>query len=457
MNDHWAGRLRELAAEERVPGATLAIWTGAQEIAAAHGVLNAATGVSATPDSLFQIGSITKVWTATMIMQLVEEGRLSLDATVAQVLPGARLGGPGAEAEVTVQHLLTHTSGIDGDIFADTGRGSGCVRRYTEGLAEAAQVFPPGAAYSYCNSGFVLLGRIIEVLDSRGWDESLRERLIRPLGLTRTVTLPEEAIVHRVATGHREHPHQDQPVSVWGLPRSVGPAGLITASASDVLTFARMHLDGGVTADGTRLLSPASVEAMQPPRVEMPGLGERADAVGLTWRLNRWDGATIIGHDGGTIGQSAFLRADPRSGVAACLLTNSAEAQGLFRRLFSEIFGEYAGVTIPAGPEPGTAPAFEDAGRHAGRYERTSQRYDVSVRDGRLHVISTKTGDLAAVNDDTSEEFDLYPVDAAGVGPGDAFLCRLYDHQPWNALVFGRLGGTTRYLHLAGRITPRVG
>jgi len=459
MTDHWAGRLHELATEERVPGATLAVWAGGRQSAAAHGVLNAATGVSATPDSLFQIGSITKLWTATMIMQLIDEGRLSLDTTVAQVLPGVRLpagaagGAGGAEAEITVRHLLTHTGGIDGDIFADTGRGADCVERYTAGLARAALIFPPGAAYSYCNSGFVLLGRIIEVLDGREWDESLRERLIRPLGLTRTVTLPEEAIVHRVATGHREHPHAGQPVSVWGLPRSIGPAGNIVASAGDVLTFARMHLDGGVTADGTRLLSAASVAAMPPPQVEIPSLGDRRDAVGLTWRLNRWSGGPVIGHDGGTIGQSAFLRADPRTGVAACLLTNSPEADGLFRRLFSEIFGEYAGLTVPAGPEPVTGPPAAGLHRHAGRYERTSRRYDVSVRDGRLHVSSSMTGDRAALSEDTTEEFDLHPAD----GTGEAFLGRMYDHQPWSALVFGRLRDHTPYMFTGGRITPRVG
>jgi CubicO group peptidase (beta-lactamase class C family) len=117
------------------------------------------------------------------------------------------------------------------------------------------------------------------VLDGREWDESLRERLIRPLGLTRTVTLPEEAILHRVATGHREHPHPDQPVSIWGLRRSIGPAGNITASAADVLTFARMHLDGGVTADGARLLSAASV-------VDDPS-GCRSEAGSS--RLRLWD------------------------------------------------------------------------------------------------------------------------------------------------------------------------
>ena len=451
---HWTARLHDLAAEEDVQGAALGVWADGQETAAAHGVLNAATGVEATPDSLFQIGSITKVWTTTMIMQLIDEGRLSLDSTVAEVLPGVRLGREDASAEVRISHLLTHRSGIDGDIFTDTGRGDDCVERYVGQLEQAARIFPPGAAYSYCNSGFVLLGRIIEVLDGREWDASLRARLAGPLGLSRTVTLPEEAILHRVAAGHRAAPLQDQPVSVWGLPRSVGPAGLITASVHDVLTFARLHVDGGVTPDGTRLLSQASAAAMQQPRAQIPSLG-RDEAIGLGWRLNRWGGRRIFGHDGGTIGQTAYLRIDQEARVAACLLTNSPDSRSAFERLFSEIFRTYAGVTVPAGPEPAAGTADLDLAleRHAGRYQRTSWQYDVSVRDGRLHVLSGASGDRASFSDDGPHEFDLHPAD----GTGDNFVGRLLDREPWAPLVFGRLGDQTPYIYLGGRITPRVG
>jgi CubicO group peptidase (beta-lactamase class C family) len=450
---HWTARLHDLATHEGVPGATLGIWADGREILAAHGVLNAATGVTTTVDSLFQIGSITKVWTATMIMQLADEGRLSVDAPVGRVLPGVAVGRPDASAEITIRHLLTHTGGIDGDIFTDTGRGGDCVERYVGELAQAARIFPPGAAYSYANSGFVLLGRIIEVLDGQEWDASLRQRLIRPLGLDRTVTLPEQAILHRAATGHRQRPHQDDPVSVWGLPRSLGPAGLITASAHDVLAFARLHLGQGVTPDGTRLVSEASAAAMQQPQADIPGVDGRGDAVGLTWRLNRWDDRQIIGHDGSTIGQTAYLRIDPQAGVAACLLTNSAESQGLYQRLFSEIFRACAGITVPAGPEPATGPVDVDLRRHAGRYERTSWRYDVAVRDGRLHVIPGMTADREALSDDEPEEFDLYPADATG----DHFVARLYDGDPWSPVVFGRLGDQTPYIYASGRVTLRVG
>ncbi len=455
LTAHWTDRLHDIATEEHVPGAVLGVWADGTETLAAHGLLNAETKVETTPDSLFQIGSVTKVWTATMIMQLIEAGRLSLDTTVAQVLPDVALGEPDASAEIKIRHLLTHTNGIDGDIFTDTGRGDDCVERYVGELARAPRIFPPGGGYSYCNSGFVVLGRIIEVLDGRDWDQSLRERLIGPLGLGQTVTLPEEAILHRAATGHRRAPLQDRPVSIWGLPRSVGPAGLICASAHDVLTFARLHLDGGVAADGKRLLSQDSVSAMLQPQAEIPSVGGH-DTVGLTWRMHRWSGRQVHGHDGGKSGLSAFLRIDPRSRVAVSLLTNSPEAGNLFQRLFSEVFEACAGITVPPGPEPAAGPADLDLQRHAGRYERTSRRFDVSVRDRKLHVILAVTGDRAMFSEEGPQEFDLHPA-GVGITTGDSFVGRVNDSEPWTAAIFGRLADQTPYLFLGGRITPRAG
>jgi hypothetical protein len=169
--------------------------------------------------------------------------------------------------------------------------------------------------------------------------------------------------------------------------------------------------------------------------------------------MKRWNGGgRVIGHDGATIGQAAFLRIDPQARVAACLLANSPEAESLFRRLFREIFAEYAGVTGPDAPGPAAVPVDADLGQHAGRYERTSRRLDVTVRDERLHVVSSMTGDRAALDDDGPVEFDLQPADSAG----DNFVFRRHDRQPWEPLIFGRLGDQTPYLYTGGRVTPRT-
>src|SRR3954462_1551252 len=267
----WQERLALLADKHGVPGASLAILDGDEVGEAAYGVLNIRTGVEATTDSLFQIGSITKVWTATLVMQLVDEGKVDLDLPVVTYLPDFKVADADVTRTVTTRHLLAHTSGIDGDLFLDTGRGDDSIERYVAACATLRQNHPLGATMSYCNSGYTVLGRLIEVLRGQTWDTVLRERLLSRLGLASAGTLPEEALLYGAATGHVTPPGADLQVTPqWGIFRSCGPAGLIHATARDVIAFAKLHLADGVTPDGTRVLSAESATAMRNPEIEVP-------------------------------------------------------------------------------------------------------------------------------------------------------------------------------------------
>jgi CubicO group peptidase (beta-lactamase class C family) len=449
---HWSSRLADLAGAVGVPGAVLGIGVDGEQIVAPYGVLSTATGVETTADAVFQVGSITKLWTATLVMQLADEGRLDLDSTVGTLLPGVRLGAEDVADRVTVRHLLTHTSGIDGDLFVDTGRGDDCLAAYTDRLASAAQTHPIGAAYSYCNSGFMLLGRIIEVLDGSTWDEALRRRLVEPLGLTATVTLPEDALLHRAAVGHQEHPRTAEPVEHWGLMRSVGPAGLITQSAGDLIRFARLQLDGGVTRAGDTLLSADSAAAMLVEQVRPPAGHRSPDAVGLAWRIHEWGGRRLVGHDGATLGQRAFLRIDPEARVVVCLLTNSPEAPALYQQIVSEVLEEYVGVRVPEPPAPvDVAPHLPE--RHVGRYERAAERFEITVRPGGLLLTSTSTGELAELSSEPNvKEFELLPLDDSG----DRYVFRYHESQPWAPVSFATFADGAPYLFLGGRATPKA-
>ena len=136
----------------------------------AAGVLSRATGVEATADSVFQVGSITKVWTTTLVMQLVDEGKLDLDEPVRRYLPEFVIADEDAAAAITVRQLMCHTAGFEGDLFTDTGKGDDCVEKYVATLAEVTQLFPPGEMFSYNNAGFCVLGRIVEVLRGKPFD-----------------------------------------------------------------------------------------------------------------------------------------------------------------------------------------------------------------------------------------------------------------------------------------------
>src|SRR5262249_47973461 len=289
---------------------------------------------------------------------------------------------------VTMRHLLSHTSGIDGDVFTDTGRGDDCLEKYVAELAEAAQNHPLGATWSYCNSGFSMAGRVIEKLTGGTWDAAIQERIVRPLGLAHTGTLPEEALLHRAAVGHIAESGGDpeRAPAAWGLPRSAGPAGLISCTVGDVLTWARVHLNGGVAADGTRILSEAGTAAMTEKQAELPDKYILGDSWGLGWIRFGWDGRRLIGHDGNTLGQAAFLRVLPDEGLAVTLLTNGGNTRDLYEDLYRELFSELAGVEMPRPLTPPEEPADVDVAPYLGRYERASVRIDVLENDGQPTV-----------------------------------------------------------------------
>ncbi|WP_233508196.1 serine hydrolase domain-containing protein [Spongiactinospora gelatinilytica] len=283
-SEELRARLAEHAGRQGLIGAVLAVQHGDETTEAAYGVLDKEFGYPATIDSIFQIGSITKVWTATLIMQLADEGLLDLDTPVAHYLPGFRVTDEAASAAVTVRQLLSHVGGFDGDIFDDYGDGDDAVQRYVDALAgPARQLFPPGSQWSYCNSGCVVLGRIVSVLTGQTWEAAIRERIAAPLGMTYLATSPAEAIRHRVAMGHIEGPGGELvKAPIWGMPRSNAPAGAtLTMAARNLLAFARMHQRLGLASDGTRVLSQESAPAMREPQAEVPGDGPLADHWGL--------------------------------------------------------------------------------------------------------------------------------------------------------------------------------
>ena len=447
------GRLQRLIDRHGVPGASVAILAGGEVSTAAAGVLNADTGTPATPDSVFQIGSISKTYTATLAMQLVDEGLIDLDAPVVEVLGELALGDPEVTAAVTLRHLLTHTSGIEGDHFPDVGRGDDCLTRYVATCVELGQSHPLGATMSYCNSGFVIAGRVIEQLTGQTWDAALATRLVEPLGLEHTVTLPEEVLRFAGATGHDGGPGEPpRVVAAWGMPRGLGPAGLICATAADVIAFARMHLAGGSASDGARVLSEASATAMQEPQVAVPDPYILGSHWGLGWILFDWDGCRVFGHDGSTFGQAAYLRVIPDRDVAIALLTNGGRGEDLYQELYRALLDELANVAMPVRPAPPAHPAEPglDLDRHAGVYERVGLRMEIEPRDGSLILRTTITGPLSEMIPDPVQEHALVAIEQ------DLFVTRDPGTDSWIPVVFYRLADGSPYVHFGARATPKV-
>jgi CubicO group peptidase (beta-lactamase class C family) len=415
-------RLDALARRHQVPGATLAVSRGDELIDFATGVISARTGVAATPDTVFQIGSNTKLMTATLIMQLADAGRADLDVPVRQYVPTLELAEPGAADAITLRHLLTHTSGIEGDYFAEFGRGDDAVGRYVDSLKTIGTIHRPGQLWSYCNSGFVLAGYVVEQLTGQPFHQVLRERICEPLGLGSVTVLAEEMIAPRCAVGHLPGPGGVPvvpPVVLMGT--ASAPAGSRTVStAADLAAFARVHLSGGSGPDGARLLSAAGTRAMQDQQASRPSTNDAPAAQGLGWMLAQWGGQRVIGHGGGTIGQTSFLQALPDSDLVVVLLTNWAGGDALWEDLGRWLFETLAGVSMPAVPRPPDPAPDLRLADYAGTYERLGVRYEVTVDGGELVMATEFHGELAETFGAAGSTERLQPVTSEAFRVPDA-------------------------------------
>ncbi|MFG3257329.1 serine hydrolase domain-containing protein [Streptomyces sp. NPDC048172] len=452
--DRWQARLDALRAAHHVPGASLAILVDGTVHELASGVLHRGTGVETTTDSVFQMGSIAKLYTSTLIMRLADAGQLDLDRPVVEVLPEFRTADPEATKVITTRRLLSHTSGLTCDFTYDSGRGDDCLATYVAAARDVALDCPPGTALSYSSVGYNILGRIIEVVTGKVWDQALKDLLFTPLGLTHTMTLPEEALCFRAAMSHLGEPGQDpDPAPSWDLmPRSAGPYGRVIASAGDLARLARMHLAGGVAEDGTRVLSEESVELMQRRVVDSPDKWSvSADGWGLGWTLYDWNGVQGYGHDGASIGQYGYLRVVPSAGVAVALLTNGGGAREVYAALYRELLAELADVTMPEPFAPPATPPTVDLAPLLGTYRREGVVITVTERDGAAHVRYEFVDGMK----DFSEplEIDLIPVTDtvfAGTGVGAAFS------EDYTPVVFSALPDGTPCVYIGMRCGPKA-
>ncbi|MGW4031755.1 serine hydrolase domain-containing protein [Streptomyces sp. NPDC004838] len=401
----------EAAAELGIVGAQVAVAVGDEFAECPVGIENIATGRAVTADTLFQIGSTTKMFTAVLMMQLVDAGLVDIDEPVASYLPEFRLGDERATRTVTPRHLMSMTSGIDNGPYTDPGWGPDAVRSAVETVAELPVMGQPGTGFGYTNASTNISGRIIEVLTGSTWDTALRDRLLEPAGLRHSTSLVEEQIYHPVAVGHIATDDGPRHAGPWIFGRGSGPSGSsLCCSAGDLVRFGRMFLRGGLAADGTRVLSGRSVSAMQTQQVDVPSK-YLADGWCLGPYTQIWDGVRLFGHSGKVpCGASALLWA-PEHDTAVAVTLNVADQGAPFAdRVIGGVLKEILGIEKPA-PPVGDPAARVDPAPYVGVYDSHELHYRVTADDGRLFVKTSpsRSSDLpeGIVQPTTTELFPL--------------------------------------------------
>jgi CubicO group peptidase (beta-lactamase class C family) len=380
-NEKW-DRLGEMVAQlmkkTGVPGVCVGILHQGETATAGFGVTSAEHPLPVTDETLFQIGSITKTFTGTALMRLVEAGQVDLEATVRTYLPDFKVSDEAAASHVTVRHLLTHMGGWEGDYFHDTGAGDDALARYVADMGGLKQLAPLGTVWSYNNAAFSVAGRIIEVVTGKTYEAALKELVLQPLGLQHSFLDPGDLITHRFVVGHHVADEGAQVARPWPLPRSAYPAGGIVCDVRDLLRYARFHLGDGRVEGETRLLSAETMAAMQSPQAAVWG----KETWGLSWSVDDTYGTCLVSHGGGTNGQSTMLQLVPEHEFALVVLTNADRGGTVIQKLGQWVLKQYLGLEVPD-PTPIEA-SVEDLAAYAGLYSRPAADVELGLLGGRL-------------------------------------------------------------------------
>jgi CubicO group peptidase (beta-lactamase class C family) len=362
----------------KVPGAVVGVLHQGETKTAGLGVTSVDHPLPITPDTLFQIGSTTKTYTATAVMRLVEEGTLSLDEPVRTYVPDFRVADEDTSAKVTLRHLLTHTAGWSGDLFTDMSFGDDALPRYVESMAELQQETPLGAFFSYNNSAVALAGHVVATVTGKTYEAAMQELVLEPLGLNRSFFNPIDVMVHRFVVGHSAGPKGPQVATPWPIARGSNPCGGLVCDIGDLLRYARFHLGDGTAENGTRLLSAETMAQMQTTQATM----WEDETMGLTWFLDVTDGVRRVSHGGSTIGQQAELMLVPEHGLAIGVMTNANEGAALNQDVTRCALREYAGVNVR---EPEAIEASpETLAAYAGLYTRHMVDLELGMLAGQL-------------------------------------------------------------------------
>src|SRR5258707_8991594 len=299
----------------KVPGVSIVIYHKGQEWTAGFGVTSIEDPLSVTPDTLMQVGSISKTFTGTLLMMLAERGRIDLDAPVRKYIKDFKLSNESVAKKVTIRHLLTHTGGWVGDYFNDFGNGDDALDKMVKDIAKLPQIQPLGKIWSYNNAGFNIAARVIEVVTKKSYEQALQEMLLDPLGLSMTYLYPSDVLfTHRFVVGHYRKDNKTHVARPWAIGRAGNGVGGVVSNVKDLLKYARFHM-----GDGTKIIKRKTLEAM---RVKQVNADEGRD-MGITWFIRYADNLTVYTHAGATHGQQAYCFYIPEKEFALPIFTNT--------------------------------------------------------------------------------------------------------------------------------------
>ena len=375
-----SGRLTEELARHGVPGGAATLCWEDRELSVSSGVSSARTQLPVTAETLFRVGSLTKVLVATALMLLVQDGKVTLEDPVVRHVPNFALADAEAASTVTIADVLSHRGGWQGDFIDFTGENDDALALHVQHMRGLPQIVPPGQQFSYSNTGYCVLGRIIESVTQEPFESALRHLVLEAYGVREARFSAAETITGWFSVGHALGDSGAEVMDQWELPRGARPAGGLIATPGGLARFAAAFAaDGGPLASETR-------ELMSTPRVDAIGTENLGDQFGLGWFIRDADGARLISHGGAVLGQHALMLAVPGARFAITVTANSeggdAVCESVCRWALSECL-QVAGLGANR-----TEEASQEAKESiAGRYESALSNVEIEcLADGALRL-----------------------------------------------------------------------
>lgn len=463
---------RPLFEESGIPGVSLGIILPGGDHILNLGVTSVENPLPITSDTLFQIGSTTKTFTSLLISVLEAEGKLRLSDRIRDHLPDFKLRDESVAANVTILDLLSHQGGFQGDLFEDTGDGDDALAKVLDILAESRQVVPLRGHWSYNNAGFYVVGRVAEVVTGLTYEAAVTERLFRPLGMDHSMFSVNEIMTHRFAAGHNKIGDRLEIQRPWLMMRSVGPAGSISSTVSDMLRYAHYVLSGTMPATDVTNAAPVSdappaldgygkplkvapVAQSLLPQVDRPKLWSPVRPIGISmngfpgmpgqiaqsWFNDSYPGATIISHGGTTLGQTSDFWLSPGQHVGFISLTNAGAGHALGRKLGDWLKREVLGLTPQEHPVHIPASLAEFTGSH----ERVGMTSKIGVSQEGAGLILSLPDDLTGGT--LSAPLSFIAPETALISSGDL--------KGYAVEFLRNEQGSVDFIRVAGRLFPR--
>jgi CubicO group peptidase (beta-lactamase class C family) len=300
----------------RIPGMAIAIVKG-DEVVFIKGYGEAASGKPVTPQTQFYIGSVTKGFTALAVMQLVEQGKLELDAPVQKYLPWFEVADPEAASKITVRHLLNHTSGLTESGDPNPSAYTSSLEEQTRLLANVQPTSPAGTRYEYYNQNYRLLGLLIEQVSGQSYGDYLHNNILEPLGMRNTVTDPANAT--DLARGYSRAFGFPLPQSQRYIPGALSSGYLIT-TAEDMAQYALAQLHNR-KMNGEPMLDAESLAVMRTPPAGIES------QYGMGWLV--MENGNTLAHGGALENFHAFIVLGLKEEVGLVILCNQNSMENM--------------------------------------------------------------------------------------------------------------------------------